>query len=78
LLKPSYQFWFISIAVNTNVIQKYMFEPQTETTFLWQPFHPHVGKPDVTPASSDLFSLHVASWPPSPFAALPLLDHYKT
>jgi hypothetical protein len=47
-----------------------------EITSLWQLTHLHVGKPEVTPASSDLFSLPAVSLPPSPSVASPLLDHF--
>lgn len=52
-----------------------MFAAQCQITFLWQLSHLHAGKPEVAPASSDLFSHHVVSWPPSPSVSLPLPDH---
>jgi len=53
-----------------------MYGFQFQITSSWQLSHLHAGKPEVTPASSDLFSLPAVSSPPSPSVALPLLDHY--
>ena len=53
-----------------------MYGSQFQITSLRQLFHLHVGKPEVTPASSDLFSLPAVSLPLSPSVALPLLDHF--
>jgi len=53
-----------------------MYASQFQITSSRQLSHLHAGKPGVTPAFSDLFSLPDVSLPPSPSVALPLLDHF--
>jgi len=53
-----------------------MYGSQFQITSSRQLSHLHAGKPEVTPASSDLFSLPAVFSPPSPSVALPLLDHF--
>jgi hypothetical protein len=68
---------FISIAIN-KLSRNIMLAGQWQITSLKQQSHLHADKLEVAPASSDLFSRYVVSWPPSPSVSLPRLDHCKT